>query len=398
MDDIKIVITDLQMICPAGDKPELIFDSLLKGQIFLKKHEQSDDIMGGDGLTGRVEQEFKKELEGKGWRHHNRSALMACLAGKRIFKTRLSVDHPICQPENAGLVLAYNHNVFSEEVEDALAKKSLHLINPANFLTMSTNAVASQVSIYLNIQGFTITQTMGYLAGLESLATAALTLNSGRSRVVLAGGAEEIIPQIRYSTASYNRNVDQALLFSGIPGMPVSEGCALLQCEKGAPAKDQGRPARAVIRGFGMYFNPAPQSAHDPEAARQAIQKALQDAGIHPKDVGVVFTATNGNTMQDLAEARALYELFGEQMPPAFALRSTLGEGFHASGALVSALAVVCLEQGSLPPNQNLTGNEWIEKLNLSDQKRNHHARYALVMGMEHQYKSGALVLSVPTS
>ncbi|MCD4814675.1 hypothetical protein K8S19_13410 [bacterium] len=398
----KIAIYDFQILSVLGDTPEEIWDHLINKTSCLKELSFSEKENEASMLVGRIELDFKRLLGGKGWRHHNRAALMSCLAGKRLLGSELFEQHWLCRPEKMGLVMGSSTDFFYDDIQAMQKEKTLRFVNPVRVLTLSANVIASLTAIYLKIKAFAMTHPTGYLAGYEALELAAQSLSAGRCEWALAGGAEEIfLNALQSQDENFFGRSDsgEALLLDvgKYQNIPVGEGCALLLCGKAGRNLYPKNNSRALIEGFAMCFNPEPKTPSDPTAACQAIKKILIQAGIRPNQVGAIFLSCNGTASQDEAEARALTEVFGEEMPPAFALKSVIGETFHAAGALSVAIATVCLEKGIVPPNQNLAESQWVDKLNMRDQKRNIQTPYVLVMGMENNYKAGVLILSLPS-
>jgi act minimal PKS chain-length factor (CLF/KS beta) len=69
-------------------------------------------------------------------------------------------------------------------------------------------------------------------------------------------------------------------------------------------------PAHGTIAGHAATFDPA-QGLGRPRALRRAVQLALDDAGLDPGEVDVVFADAAGTRTEDRAEAEALAEVFG---------------------------------------------------------------------------------------
>jgi 3-oxoacyl-(acyl-carrier-protein) synthase len=91
------------------------------------------------------------------------------------------------------------------------------------------------------------------------------------------------------------------------------------------------------------------QWAADPADLVGCMRQALDAAGLHPRDVGVVFAAANSTRDLDRTEARALTEVFGPRGVPVVALKGAIGE-CGASGAAAIVAATAAFERGVLPP------------------------------------------------
>ena len=74
---------------------------------------------------------------------------------------------------------------------------------------------------------------------------------------------------------------------------------------------------------------------------------AIEDAGLAPSDIDVVYASANATAGLDRCEARALATLFGGSRTVITAIKGAFGES-GVSGALACAAAFLC--GGRVPP------------------------------------------------
>ena len=84
------------------------------------------------------------------------------------------------------------------------------------------------------------------------------------------------------------------------------------------------------------------------------MRLALEDAGMQPRDVHVVYASANATPALDAAEADALTLLFGSASTVVTAIKGSLGES-GASGSAACASALLCGRLGRVPPIAGLT-------------------------------------------
>lgn len=392
----RLLITGTSLVCSLGHEPEEAARRLLAGESGLAPLSLAQFNLQEPAWFAPVGLDLRQELGGKGWRNHNRAALMACLAAKKL-QADASLSGEAWRGEDTGLIMGYNHNLFSPEFKEAIKTRNLNLINPAFFLNISINAVASQVTIYMQLHAFAMTVTTGFLAGLEALDQAALALRSGRARWVMAGGAEEYNDQFCYSFhQAFRRDADAgqpAAICLGAPNqLSAGEGCGLLLMETETEARRRGARAKGEFLGSGLGVNPSAAGA-DPGAAESALHRALAQARLEPGQVGAIFLAANGHAGQDQAEAAAIRRVFGTEPPPAVALKGALGETYHAHGALAAVAALESLRLKTLPPTAHLSEPGLARALNLSSKSRPLNGRAAVVLALDQDQKAAAVVL-----
>jgi 3-oxoacyl-(acyl-carrier-protein) synthase len=84
------------------------------------------------------------------------------------------------------------------------------------------------------------------------------------------------------------------------------------------------------------------------------MRLALEDAGLEPDAVDVVYASANATRDLDAVEADALTSLFGGSRTVVTSVKGALGE-FGASGSAACAAAFLCGAAGHVPPIAGLT-------------------------------------------
>src|ERR1700747_2337567 len=96
---------------------------------------------------------------------------------------------------------------------------------------------------------------------------------------------------------------------------------------------------------------PAPEWGGVAEMMRHALERA----GIEPERVGYINAHGTSTPLGDLAETKAIKEVFGKH---AYSLavsstKSVTGHCFGAAGAIEAMMSVLALRDGVLPPTMN---------------------------------------------
>jgi 3-oxoacyl-[acyl-carrier-protein] synthase I len=126
-------------------------------------------------------------------------------------------------------------------------------------------------------------------------------------------------------------------------GISIGEGAGLLLVEREGEAPVE-------LLGVGESSDAYHMSSPEPEGrgARAAMAAALAQAGLSPADVGHINTHGTGTKHNDVAEARAIFDLFGGEVP-AVSTKGYTGHLLAAGGAVEAVFATAALERGWLP-------------------------------------------------
>jgi len=204
-------------------------------------------------------------------------------------------------------------------------------------------------------------------SGAQALGAAARLIERGDADVVVAGGTDAtVLPLVIAGFAAMRalsmRNDDPARASRPFDqdrdGFVLGEGAGILVLESEAFARARRAPLRAFLLGYGEAAD-ATHPATPPEdapGARRAMERALADADLAPRDVDAVNAHATSTPAGDRSEAIALRAVFGAHADalPVSATKSMTGHLLGAAGAVEAILSVRSLETGLLPPTVNL--------------------------------------------
>ena len=93
--------------------------------------------------------------------------------------------------------------------------------------------------------------------------------------------------------------------------------------------------------------------AGNPEPLARTMYQAIEDGGLAPADVNVVYASANATGVLDATEARAISCVFGDA-PVVTSIKGALGES-GASGIAACAAALLCGAEREVPPIAGLS-------------------------------------------
>jgi 3-oxoacyl-[acyl-carrier-protein] synthase II len=97
------------------------------------------------------------------------------------------------------------------------------------------------------------------------------------------------------------------------------------------------------------------RSSPDGKPIIGCIKRALDDAGIHPDQVGYINPHGTGTPENDKMEALGVTAVFGERAPkiPMSSNKSMVGHTLSAAGAVEAVFSLLTMQNGRLPPTIN---------------------------------------------
>jgi 3-oxoacyl-[acyl-carrier-protein] synthase II len=169
----------------------------------------------------------------------------------------------------------------------------------------------------------------------------------------------------------------------GRDGFVLGEGGAVFVLERAEQARKRSAHAYAEVAGCGAssdaFHMVIPSS--DPEPAMAAMRQALHDARVNPSDVGYINAHATSTLVGDVAEARVLEGVLGEDVRrvPVSSTKSMTGHLLTAAAAVEALTCLIAMEHNALPPTINLDDPDPECNLcHVPNQARSHPVRIAV--------------------
>lgn len=135
-------------------------------------------------------------------------------------------------------------------------------------------------------------------------------------------------------------------------GISLGEAAGFALVERPGPATD-GAAIRLV--GVGSSGDAHHMSAPDPRGhgAQLALGRALEHAGLAPRQIGYVNLHGTGTALNDASEDAAVAAVFGTTTPCS-SIKGWTGHTLGAAGIVNVVVSTLALREGFLPRNLNL--------------------------------------------
>ena len=256
-------------------------------------------------------------------------------------------------------------------LEDELRAFALNQENGPRFSPFLITKIISDmttgiISIRYGLKGPNYVTTSACASSSNALIDAYDQIRIGRADVIVSGGAEAAICNV--GVGAFNamhalsvRNDDPKSAsrpFSkSRDGFVIAEGAASLILEEYEHAVARGAKIYAEIVGTGLTADAYHITAPHPEGegAYRVMKAALDEAGLSPEDVDYINVHGTSTYAGDIAEAKAIKNLFGQH---AYKLnlsstKSMTGHLLGAAGVVEALACVLAVQNDIVPPTIN---------------------------------------------
>ncbi len=249
------------------------------------------------------------------------------------------------------------------DIQSRLEKTgTMRRIKPTVIPRIMSSTVSANLVNALGATGPSVSAAAACAGGAWHLAIAAMLLETGHADIVLAGGVECWDPHFHAgfdSMRAYNSTDNDSPARASRPyaadraGFIMAEGAGAVVLERAEDAVARGAAIRGRLLGWGMSSDGSGDMvAPDPQGPIRAMRQAIAHAGLTPDVIEYVNTHGTSTPAGDVAEVRALREVFGAPVPYS-STKSTTGHTISAAGSLEAIFTWWMLEGGWLAPSVN---------------------------------------------
>src|SRR2546421_1137138 len=249
------------------------------------------------------------------------------------------------------------------EQEEIRRERGPNRVSP-NFLpNILVDSASGQLAISLGIKGPNYAVVSACATGSHAIGEAAELIKRGDADAILAGGGEACMhPLILAGFAAMRglavENEDPPLASRPFDatraGFVMGEGACVFVLEELEAARARGATVYAEVLGYGASNDAHHMAQPEPEATGVAemMRAALRRADVAPERVGYVNAHGTSTPLGDLAETKAIKDVFGDHAYElaVSATKSMMGHTFGAAGALEAMMCVLAIHEGVNPP------------------------------------------------
>ncbi len=365
----RIVVTGIGALTPIGNNVETYWNNLING------------VSGADMITqfdaSKFKTRFACEIKGfdpiefmdrKEARKLDRFAQIALVASDQAVLdagiTKENVDH-----DRVGVIFASGIGgltTFTEEVTNFVNGDGTPRFNPFFIPKMILDIAAGQISMKHGFRGPNYAVVSACASSTNAIISAMDNLKLGKADIIITGGAEAVIGVagmggFNAMKAMSERNDDPKTASRPYDkdrdGFIMGEASGVLVLEELEHAIRRGAKIYCEVVGGGATADAYHLTAPHPEGlgAKNVMNAALRDAGMQANEIDYINTHGTSTPLGDIAEAKAITEVFGEHAYHLniSATKSMTGHCLGAAGVIEAIACIQTVIHDIIPPTIN---------------------------------------------
>jgi 3-oxoacyl-[acyl-carrier-protein] synthase II len=365
----RVVVTGLGALTPIGNTKDEYWDALISGKSGAAPVTHFDAEKFKTQFACEVKNfEVTDFIDRKLARQMDKFSQYAMVASdEAIADSKLDLD--VINKLRVGVIWGAGIGgleTFQEEVLNFAAGDGTPRFNPRFIPKMIADIAPGNISIKYGFMGPNYTTVSACASSANSMIDALNTIRLGHCDVVITGGSEAAVTiagmgGFNAMHAMSTRNDDPQTASrpfdANRDGFVLGEGAGSIVLEEYEHAKARGAKIYAEVVGGGLSSDAYHMTAPHPEGIGvvAVMKNCLQNAGLNPEDVDHINTHGTSTPLGDVAELKAISEVFGSHAKNINinSTKSMTGHLLGAAGAIEAIASIMAMEHGIVPPTIN---------------------------------------------
>ncbi|MEG3127989.1 beta-ketoacyl-ACP synthase [Pantoea cypripedii] len=362
----RVVVTGMGGVTAFGESWSAVAARLKQGKNAVRHMPEWQVYAGLHTLLGAPVDDFTlpEHYTRKRIRAMGRVSLLATRATELALEQAGLIGNPVLTNGETGI--AYGSSTGStgpvSEFATMLTEKHTNNITGTTYVQMMPHTTAVNAGLFFGLRGRVIPTSSACTSGSQAIGYAWEAIRHGYQTVMVAGGAEELCPSeaavfdTLFATSQRNDapHTTPAPFDQQRDGLVIGEGAGTLILESLPHAQARGATIYAELVGFHTNCDAAHITQPQQATMQICIERALQNAGLTPDQIGYINAHGTATDRGDIAESQATAAVFGASTPIS-SLKSYFGHTLGACGALEAWMSIEMMREGWFVPTLNLT-------------------------------------------
>ncbi|MBQ0045150.1 MAG: beta-ketoacyl-[acyl-carrier-protein] synthase family protein [Bacteroidales bacterium] len=359
----RVVITGMGIYSCLGKTLDEVRDSLYTGKSGIILDPLRKEMGFRSGLTAFIEvPDLKKELSRNQRVYMPEQAKYAYCATRDALSSA-GIDQDYLDTHDVGLL--YGNDSTAEPVFKAvntiMEKKDTTLCGSGAIFQSMNSTVTMNLGCIFKLKGINLTVSGACASGSHAIGLAALLIQNGLQEMVVCGGAQEVNPASVGSfdgISAFSTREDEPAKASrpfdrDRDGLVPGGGAATVILESFESAVRRGAPIIAEVLGYGFSSNGDHISSPNVEGPSKSLSMAIRRAGIDIREIGYINAHATSTHVGDANEAKAIYNVFGNQRTEVTSTKSQTGHEMWMAGASEVIYSILMMKGGFIAGNIN---------------------------------------------
>ncbi len=364
----KVVVTGLGALAPNGNSTDQFWSAIKSGTSGIAPITYFDASDHRVSIAGELKElSPEQHLDPKEVRKLDPFSIYALISSMEAVKSA-NLNLQNANLDRIGVIIGCGIGGIKtlENEHDIIKNKGPRRVSPQFVAKMIPNIAGGHLSMKFGFKGPSQTVISACASSNDAIGLALRLIRYGDADVILTGGTEASITPLTIAGFANMRALSQNCDYptkasrpfdANRDGFVLSEGAGMIVLESEEHALERGAPILAELAGYGSTDDAfhITQPAPNGEGAYKAMQKALDDSELNPKDIDYINAHGTSTPFNDKNESKAIGNLFKDSLSnlKVSSTKSMTGHLLGAAGGIEAIATVKAIYHGIVPPTIN---------------------------------------------
>ncbi|MGY6567301.1 MAG: beta-ketoacyl-ACP synthase I [Halomonadaceae bacterium] len=357
----RVVVTGLGIVSCLGNDPQAVVEALRNGRSGIRFKEEYAELGFRSHVAGVVDIDLDALIDRKLRRFMGDAAAYAYVSMAQAIEDAGLTPEQVSS-ERTGLIAGSGGASSANQVEaaDVMREKGLRRVGPYRVTRTMGSTVSAGLATPVKIKGVNYSISSACATSAHCIGNAMEQIQLGKQDIVFAGGGEEehwtlscLFDAMGALSTQHNETPEKASrpYDKARDGFVIAGGGGMLVLEELEHAKARGAKIYAELVGYGATSDGHDMVAPSGEGAVRCMRQAM--AGV---DGSIDYINTHGTStpVGDVAELKAIREVFGDSTPPMSSTKSLTGHSLGATGVQETIYSLLMMEHGFIAASANV--------------------------------------------
>jgi 3-oxoacyl-[acyl-carrier-protein] synthase II len=364
----RVAITGMGVVTPIGIGKDAFWTAMLEGRSGVRRITSFDPSPFESQIAAEIP-DFDPSafLDRKEVRRNDRFVHFAVAATRLALEdARLEITRR--NGDDIGVIIGTGIGGARtwEEQHRVLLERGPHRVSPFFVPMIIINMASGIVSMLVGARGPNFSVVSACATGGHAIGEAFRIIQRGDALAMICGGTEAAVTPLSLAgfctmkaLSTRNDEPEKACrpFDATRDGFVMGEGAGVVVLEEWEHAERRGAHIYAEVVGYGTSADAYHITQPDPEGegAARAMQRALDDAGMEPAEIGYINAHGTSTPYNDRLETLAIKRVFGPDAHriPVSSTKSMTAHLLGAAGGVELVACALALEHQVVPPTIN---------------------------------------------
>ena len=357
----NVVITGVGIKSCIGNTYDEVVNSLKNGKSGITADETYKEMGFRSQVSGAVDLNFSELIDRKLYRFMGESAAYAYLAAQDAIEMA-GISELHLNSDRTGIVAGSGGASTRVMVStaDITREKGPKRIGPYAVTKSMGSSISAILGTAYKLKGINYSISSACATSAHCIGHGADLIKSGQQDIVLAGGGEDLhwsssslFDAMGALSSNFNDNPSTAsrAYDKNRDGFVISGGAGMVVLEDEEHAIKRNANILAKLTGYYATSDGYDMVAPSGEGALRCMKGALQN---HGSEVDYINTHGTSTPVGDVAELKAIKELFKNDIPIISSTKSMTGHSLGATGVQEAIYSIMMMREKFIAPSINI--------------------------------------------